>query len=147
MNKAHDRTQPQTAVPLTPNLEQYKLHGGNRNRTKKKSTFPNIQSAIPNIQCTIQPTHPPSALFEKTPTTPTSSALNSKHAVCQNHPDKKAMYFSRDNSKKQLCGICAVTDGGGDHKFFDDESMRLSHVEYEKTKSIEAFKKRVAVLK
>jgi hypothetical protein len=30
------------------------------------------------------------------------------------------MYFSRDNSKKHLCGICAVTDGGGDTKFIDD---------------------------
>jgi hypothetical protein len=50
MNKINDKVQLQNMVPLTPNLEQYKLHGA-RNRTKKKNTYPNIQS-------TIQPIHP-----------------------------------------------------------------------------------------
>jgi hypothetical protein len=29
------------------------------------------------------------------------------------------MYTTKDNNKKQFCGICAVTDGGGDSKFLD----------------------------
>jgi hypothetical protein len=44
---------------------------------------------------------------------------NNKHSVCFYHPDKKAMYVSRDNCKKHLCAICAMTDGGGDSKFLD----------------------------
>lgn len=44
MNKICERSHP-TAVPLTPNLEQYKLHG--RTKPKKKAIYP--------LQPTIQP--------------------------------------------------------------------------------------------
>lgn len=47
MNKINDRSLPQSCVPLTPNLDQYKLHGGTRNKTKKKNTYPNIQPIQP----------------------------------------------------------------------------------------------------
>lgn len=57
------------------------------------------------------------------------------------------MYFARDNSKKSLCGLCAVTDGGGDSKFLDTESIYNYNIEYEKTKQIEAFKKKISSIK
>lgn len=93
MNKISERSQA-TGVPLTPNLEQYKLHG--RTKPKKKSIYP--------LQPTMQPLQ---NQIERSPT-------NSKIAFCQNHPDKKGLFFRRDNSKKGLCGFCAICDGGGD---------------------------------
>jgi hypothetical protein len=46
---------------------------------------------------------------------------NSKLGICQNHPEKKAMFTTntKDGKNKQFCGLCAVTDGGGDSKFLD----------------------------
>lgn len=92
-------------MPLTPNLEQYKLHG--KTKAKKKNLCPAIQPTIQPIQ-----------LSDKSPTTPTN--FNNKMTICQYHPDRKAIYFTRDNNKKPFCGICAVTDGGGDSKFLDE---------------------------
>lgn len=48
MNKVQDRQQQNPIIPLTPNLEQYKLHG--RNKTKKKNISPTIQPTLQPIQ-------------------------------------------------------------------------------------------------
>lgn len=117
MNRIYDRTHNSMGVPLTPNLEQYKLHS--RNKTKKKN-------ACPIIQPTLQPIHL-NPLIEKTPTTPTGNINNlinansnkAAYVSCQYHPDKRAIYTIKENSKRMFCGICAVTDGGGDSKFLD----------------------------
>ena len=76
--------------------------------------------------------------------------MNKIIQTCLNHPDRKAIYVSRDNNKKYqkyFCALCAVTDGGGDSKFMDEESIIFCYVGHEKTKAIQTFKKRVNTLK
>lgn len=108
MNRISDRSQITPIPPQTPNLEQYKL---GKTKPKKKNLCPSIQPTLQPIQPTLSQ--------DRSQTTPTNT---NRMAVCQNHPDRRAMYTAKDNNKKQFCGICAVTDGGGDAKFLDEES-------------------------
>ncbi len=48
MNKITDRNQNNPMIPLTPNLEQWKLHG--KTKPKKKNLCPAIQPTLqPNL--------------------------------------------------------------------------------------------------
>jgi hypothetical protein len=111
MNKISDRGQPSPIIPVTPNLEQYKLHG--KHKAKKKNLYPSIQPTMQPIQ-----TNQLQGCIDKYPTTPTNNNLANNNR-CYIHPDRKGIYAT-ENNKKYFCQLCALTDGGGDSKFMDE---------------------------
>ena len=53
MNKISDRSHNTVIVPVTPNLEQYKLHG--KTKPKKKNLCPVIQPTLQPIHSNLIP--------------------------------------------------------------------------------------------